>query len=307
MRAKAPERLPEALFVKRPLGFALRFWFAIAAIAASYALLIASLGVVASVLAVVLLGLMYAHLVELQHECVHEHGFHSRRLNRLYGQACGFFMFSSYTHYKCAHLRHHVSLGEPGNHEFFDYPYEQLESPLRFLRAAFHLGRYAVVARNVCLSVLRRPLPDVPDAYLRRTQNEYRSFLLTLVVAVAGSVAAGSALLLVSWVLPLIAISEPVHFVIELPEHFGLDTQGDPNVARNTRTVRASRAARWFTNGNNLHTAHHYNAGVPMGNVPQLDELVQGEFQEVEASYWSFFRRVRRGEIVYQGAQGRER
>ena len=39
---------------------------------------------------------------------------------------------------------------------------------------------------------------------------------------------------------------EPVHFLIELPEHFGLNTQTDRNLLTNTRTVNASGLARFL-------------------------------------------------------------
>ena len=76
--------------------------------------------------------------------------------------------------------------------------------------------------------------------------------------------------------LPLLLIAEPMHFLIELPEHFGLNTQTDPDVLVNTRTVAAGPFLQWFTNGNNLHTAHHYHQGVPMTNMRELQKMIDG-------------------------------
>jgi fatty acid desaturase len=292
--------LPAELFPKRPLAFAAKFWFAMALIAACWVAIAASSGVALTVAAIVVLGLMYAHLVELQHECLHEHAFNSRRLNRVYGFLSGLFMLSSYSYYKYEHLRHHASLGKPNNREFFNYRFRYLNSVPGFFRAAFHLGRYTEVLRDLGRAALDRPLPNVPrDHDRKRIYAEYRLFLAAIVGAVAFTAVTGSALFLLVWVIPVLLVSEPTHFLIELPEHFGLNTQTNPDVLANTRTIEASLLAHWFTNGNNLHTAHHYHQGVPMVNVARLDELVRDRYTAVEPSYWSFYRRVITGEITY--------
>ncbi len=292
--------LPQDLFPKRPLRFAAKFGLAMAIIAACYAAILASVGWAATVVAVVVLGLMYAHLVELQHECLHEHAFNSRRLNRVYGFFCGLFMLSSYSHYKYDHLRHHASLGKPDNREFFNYRFRRLNSTPGFFRAAYHLGRYADVIRDMARAATNRPLPSVPRVRDRkRIFTEYRFFLLAIVGAVAFTAVTGNAFFLLAWLVPVLLISEPTHFLIELPEHFGLNTQTTPDVLENTRTIYASGFAHWFTNGNNLHTAHHYHQGVPMANVRRLDDLVRDRYRAVEQSYWAFYRKVMTGEIRY--------
>lgn len=291
--------LPRELYAKRPLHFAARFWFAAAVIAAGWVVVAAATHWLVTACAIVVLGGMYAHLVELQHECVHDHGFRSRRLNRAYGVACGLFTLSSFSHYRYEHLRHHASLGRSGNREFFDYRLDRLDGGWRFVRAALHPGRYAGVVRDIGRSLLREPIPPVAGVELRRTQDEYRIYLAVLVAVVVCTALTGTWLFALAWLVPLLLVAEPLHFAIELPEHYGLATQSDPDVRTNTRTIDASRVARWFTNGNNLHTAHHFNPGVPMVNVDELHELVKHQFAEIEPSYWSFYRKVLRGEIRY--------
>ncbi len=302
--------LPKVLFERRPVRFLAKFSFAVALIVASFATVHAGLdaggpGYVAVALAVAVLGVMYAHLVELQHECLHEHAYRSRRLNRIFGFLCGLFMLSSYSHYKYDHLRHHAALGTLQNREFFNYRFRNLDSVWGFLVGAVHLGRWVDVFRNVGRSLFGRPIPGVERARdLRRIQAEYRLFALVLVVA--GTVAIltdAYVFLLVSWVLPLVLVAEATHFLIELPEHFGLNTQTDPNVLTNTRTITASPFAQWLTNGNNLHTAHHFHQGVPMVNVERLHAMARDRFEVVDPSYWSFYRKVMSGELRYRNAE----
>lgn len=292
--------LPSSFFPKRPLRFAAKFWFAIAVIATCYVVVALSIGWVATAFAGVVLGLMYAHLVELQHECLHEHAFNSRRLNRLYGFVCGLFMLSSYSYYKYEHLRHHASLGKPHNREFFNYRFRHLNTVSGFVRGAFHVGRYGEVLRDMGRALANRPLPGVPrERDRQRIYAEYRLFALTMAAAVAFTASTGNPFFVLAWLIPVLLVSEPTHFFIELPEHFGLNTQTDPDILANTRTIEASPLAQWFTNQNNLHTAHHYHQGVPMVNVGRLHQLVRSRCAAVEPSYWSFYKKVLSGEIRY--------
>jgi fatty acid desaturase len=299
--------LPKDLFDRNPLIFTRKLIVAAVPIAASYAAIVLALRepLTASwpviVLAVAVLGLIYAHLVELQHECLHEHAYRSRRLNRTFGFLCGVAMLSSFSHYKYEHLRHHAFLGTPKNREFFNYRFRNLNSWPGFTRAAFHLGRYVDVAGYIARSLSGRPIPRVDrERDLRRIRTEYRLFTAILILAAVLSAVTGSYFLIFAWVLPVVLVSEAAHYLIELPEHFGLNTQTDSNVLTNTRSIDASRLAQWFTNYNNMHTAHHYHQGVPMVNVGRLHELAKDRFEVTESSYLSFYYRVIRGELQYR-------
>lgn len=291
--------LPSTLFTKRPWIFLLKFVVAIAIIGLGYVAILMSTPWYAKILAMLVVGAMYAHILVLQHETLHEHVFNSRRLNRVFGTVCGIFMLSSYTHYKFAHLRHHASLGKPGNKEFFnDYNSYSLRSLRGIMRAAWHLSRYVEVARNIFSSVRGRPVLNGGRARDERlTAQEYRLFLLVCIGAVVFTLLTGSLFLVYAWVLPSLLVAEPVYFLIELPEHFGLNTQDNPDVFENTRSITAGRFASWFTDANNLHTAHHYHQGIPIANVGQLDRIISHEYRAKESSYWAFYRKVLRGEV----------
>ncbi|MDQ4042068.1 MAG: fatty acid desaturase [Actinomycetota bacterium] len=296
-----PRELPQELFKRRSGVFVAKFLFAYGVIAAGWVAIAMNLHLAVSAAAVVVIGLMYAHLVELQHECLHEHAFRGRQTNRIFGFLCGMFMFSSFSHYKYEHLRHHALLGRDENKEFFNYRFNRLDSPLGFVRGAWHLGRYADVMRHVARSLTGRPIEGVKRPTTnRRIKTEYRLFVALFAGAVAFTALTGDTLLLWAWLLPLLLVAEPMHFLIELPEHFGLNTQHDPSVLTNTRTVKAGPFLEWFTNGNNLHTTHHAHPGVPMENVPLLSVQILPHFEVVEDSYWTFYKKVVKGEVRYE-------
>jgi fatty acid desaturase len=303
--------IPKDLFTRDPRRFTRKLIIAALLLAAAY------LGIAYGTswptelrwpviaLAVVVLGLVYAHLVELQHECLHEHAYRSRKLNRVVGFLCGVGMLSSFSHYKYEHLRHHAFLGTSRNREFFNYRFRNLDRLHGFAVAAFHLGRYVDVAQDIFRGLVGQTIPGVDrDQDARRIRAEYRLFAAILAVTVTASAISGSYFIIWAWLLPAILVSEVTHFMIELPEHFGLDTQSDSNVLTNTRSIEASRLAQWFTNYNNMHTAHHYHQGVPMANVRRLHDLAKDHFEVIEPSYWSFYRRVMRGDLKYQTMSG---
>ena len=289
-------------FQKHPAVFVAKFAVAVVLIAAGWTWVALQPGVLSVVVTIITNGLMYAHLVELQHECLHEHAFRSRALNRLFGFVSGVPMFSSYSHYKYDHLRHHAFLGTPQNREFFNYQFHNLDSPVGFVLGAYNLGRYTNLVRDLGRSLIGRTNPNVTKTVAaRRIRTEYQAFLVIFAVAIAASIATQSLFLVWVWLLPTVLVAEPTHFLIELPEHYGLNTQTDPNVLTNTRSVRASKFGHWFTNGNDLHTAHHFHQGVPMVNVPKLHEVIKTRIDTFDPSFVSFYSRVVKGEIRFQG------
>jgi len=228
--------LGSALFVKRPAHFTAKFGVAVALIGACWIFVALVAAWWTLLIAVPVLGLLYAHLVELQHECLHEHAYNGRRINRLVGFLCGIPMLSSYWHYKYEHLRHHAFLGTPNNQEFFNYRFKGLDSVGGFLRACFHLGRYLDVFANIGRSIVGRLHPCITKPVAaRRVRQEYRAFAVILVAAIAVSALTRNWYLVFVWVIPTLLVAEPTHFLIELSEHFGLNTQTDPNVLSNTR------------------------------------------------------------------------
>jgi len=291
--------LPRTLFTKHPALFLVKFCLALAIIGAGYAGIQLSTPWYAKLTAALVVGAMYAHILVLQHETLHDHVFNSRFLNHAFGTVCGIFMLSSYTHYKFGHLRHHASLGKPGNKEFFnDYNSYQLDTIRGMMRAAWHLGRYLEVARNMVFSLTGRPILDGGrERDNRQTAQEYGLFLLVCLGAAAFTALTGDLLLVYAWVLPMLLVAEPVYFLIELPEHFGLNTQDNLDIFQNTRSIKAGRFASWFTDLNNFHTAHHYHQGIPIANVGELDRIICTRYVAEEPSYWTFYRKVLRGQI----------
>jgi fatty acid desaturase len=290
--------LPRDLFVRMPARFVAKFSFAMLVILGGWLAIVVFQNWLIVPIVIITNGLMYAHLVELQHECLHGHAFNSVRLNRLFGVLCGVFMMSSHSHYRYDHLRHHAHLGTPENKEHFDYRFQNLDSVPGFARSFFDLSRYKRVTRLTLLALGWRHLPGIDKAsYDRDIKQEYILNFALLVAGIVYTWQYGSSLVALAWWLPALLVSEGTHFLIEMPEHFGLNTQTDANVLTNTRTVNTSPIVSWLVNGNDIHSAHHYHQGVPMCNVRRLNGMIKARLSVVAPSYRSFFSDVLAGRI----------
>ena len=104
----------------------------------------------------VVLGLMFAHAVELQHQSLHGTGLATARGNRWVGRLLGLPMLVSYSHYRARHLRHHRYLGTSRDTEFFQYDAVEALTPAALLASAFNVRRYGTFARNLVAVLCRR-------------------------------------------------------------------------------------------------------------------------------------------------------
>jgi fatty acid desaturase len=236
----------------------------------------------------IVLGIMYAHAVELQHQCLHGTAFRGKRLNRVVGIFLGLPMLVSWAHYRARHLWHHWWVGTPQDTEFFSYA-RGFNSWTSLLRQAFSLHRYRGVFRHMRDALCGRACPDArkPEE-ARHIRQEYLLMAALLVAAGLCTVGFRSTLLLELWLVPLLVSAEATHYLIELPEHFHCDPHTQ-DVLLNTRTIVGSPFSRWLTNGNNFHVEHHYHAGVPIDQLAALHPLLAPHMHYLVPSYWAFY------------------
>ncbi|MFF7231774.1 fatty acid desaturase [Streptomyces sioyaensis] len=244
---------------------------------------------------IILCGLMYAHAIELQHEALHGTGLRSRRGNALVGVLLGIPMLISFAAYRAAHMRHHRRLGTPENREFFDYGDQygfgsgsKVHDVLLWIYRFSMIGHY-VNFLVVCVKLAAgRPLPDEKPAAMRAIRRDHALMSAILIVTVVTSVVTHSLLAVWLWLVPL-AIANPVHALIELPEHYRCQTD-TTDVFRNTRSIRSTWLMTWFTNGNNFHVEHHFMPSLPIAQLGELHLALAGRHHYYHRTYRGFFR-----------------
>src|SRR5689334_23500968 len=71
-------------------------------------------------------GLMFAHLLELAHSCIHGTAFGRRRVDRIAGALLALPMLVSFSDYHDNHLEHHRTLGISEKKDFFGYEFDEM-------------------------------------------------------------------------------------------------------------------------------------------------------------------------------------
>lgn len=241
------------------------------------------------------LGLMFAHAVELQHQALHGSGLRGAAANRVVGVLLGLPMLVSFSRYRALHMLHHRFLGTDRDTEFFEYSYNGRLTFGMLALSAFNVRRWILALRDIGRSLSPRSRYDkviVNAAIHRRIRFEYRLTALLLATLFVLSLASRTPLVLTLWLIPLV-FAEPVHFAIELPEHIFCD-RTSREVFKNTRSIKGSWFSYWLTNGNNFHVEHHYRMAAPINRLPALHEECAPRLEHYNATYWSFYGKVLR-------------
>lgn len=250
------------------------------------------------VIGIFILGLMFAHGVELQHQVLHNQGFKNRTLNEIVGIILGLPMLVSFAGYQASHLRHHKYLGTPQNKEFFDYGDQYGSSKLaslwlfinRFMMPSLYWG----FLKNVCFALLGRKHADESPDVSVRINRDYLAMLAAIAVLTIVSITLHDAMILQVWLIPLLFVATPVHALIEMPEHYRCETSStDP--FKNTRTIQSNAFMNWYTNGNNYHVEHHMMPGLPIDRLQDLHLAIHKDIKYFHTGYLDYYFSLLRG------------
>jgi fatty acid desaturase len=255
------------------------------------ALLATSDNIFATMIGIFLVGAMFAHAVEIQHQCLHFSAFQSRRINKIVGILLGLPTLTSFHAYRRSHLEHHRNLGTSNDTPFFTYRFVEQPSIWSLLYDLFGISHIKASLSAIFGAgdsrLIRLPEGEEPSNISERFDYGLMGFLL--VCATLTSIAFGPAIVLKVWIIPFFLVAQPLHFLIELPEHIGCD-EGTTDVLRNTRTIVGTSFSRWFTNYNNMHVEHHLEPTLSMDQMPAVHAQIIGQHKYLSQTYWQFYR-----------------
>jgi fatty acid desaturase len=245
------------------------------------------------------LGAIFAHATELVHQCLHRTATGRASWDHSFGMVLATPLGISFWRYLADHFRHHKDV----TMESFSYNYQRMESSSRrtrfagFLRHLSMLDHYLGTLRWIGLTVIGRfeerfervgPLPN--KTVVRRIRQDYLVMAILLSLAILLSIVLRTDILIQLWLIPMVFGWAPVHALIELPEHWKCDTSST-DARLNTRSIRASRFARWYVNNNCNHVGHHHDISVAMEKLPVYETRLMAErpFRHFEESYPRFY------------------
>jgi fatty acid desaturase len=230
------------------------------------------------------LGIAFAHGLELQHEALHGNLFRSAWANRIFGSLFGLPMLVSFTHYRSYHFHHHQAVGSRNDEELVNYSLSSLRSSAALVRRAWNIGRIpAFLMTFAAMAKGRFPARVKPNDH-RRLWHEYCAILAVIAAGIGIAVYLQSWAIVVLWLLPWLLVAEPLHFLIELPEHMGCQ-QLNGSILRNTRSYPAGRLWGYLINHNNFHIEHHLFPTVPAHRLVALHRLIGSAGGHCSAGY----------------------
>jgi fatty acid desaturase len=248
------------------------------------------------VLPACLLGAMFAHGIELEHELIHQKHFNPS-LQRTMGFLLGLPMLVEFSRYTITHGYHHRMVGTAEDEESFAYDFDRLHSPVGLLLHLSMVDHYRYVLNRIGLACwgkrdrmkqdLGKAGTHLPTHLLNQIMGGYRVFAGVLAIALILSFAFKTTAFAQIWLLPLIFAS-PIHALVELPEHWGC-THIQADCLENTRTILPSRFMEWFTNGNCWHVEHHYNPAVPIEQLSTFHDQLSPRIKFMNNGYGAFY------------------
>jgi fatty acid desaturase len=239
-----------------------------------------------------ILGLLFAHGVELQHQAIHYIGVKSKTYDSILGVLLGLPTLNSFFAYQATHLLHHRNVGRADDKEFFDHRVEDL-NPIQFISRALSPLR-ALKGLALKLTGGNQKNANFSERTFKKASLEVSVYRMLLLILILNSLISNAGKnVLVLWLLSYWSYST-IHLIIEFPEHFGCERLNQ-DICKNTRSITAGRIASYLTNYNNLHVEHHLYPGIPMHKLPQIHKSLATKIKYREDSYARFYLRFLTG------------
>jgi len=273
----------------KPVSFTTRIAALIAILILGGTLALSTNGLVATS-GIFMLGAMFAHAVELQHQCLHYSAFKFRKTNTIVGIFLGLPTLTSFYAYRRSHLEHHRNLGTTSDVPFFTYRFiiAPTFASLIYDSLGIHHLKSSLAAIFASGDARLISLPQSDDQTNNSERLDYALMGFMLVCAALTTMIFGPAIVLKIWIVPFLFVAQPLHFLTELPEHIGCNEKST-DVFHNTRTIVGSRFSQWFTNFNNLHVEHHLEPTISMDRLPAVFGSIQGQHKYLAQTYWQFY------------------
>lgn len=238
----------------------------------------------------VFLGIVYAHGLELQHEALHGNLFNSPALNRIAGFLAGAPMLVPFTLYRAYHLHHHRCVGTLRDEELFDYTARSLTNPVSMAVRIWNLVKIPAFLVTFLKLVQGDELDKVKSSDRRALLIE-STLLFAMLAAAVVSLSMFDSRWAILWLVPWLVVAEPLHFMVEVPEHIGCD-RSSREILKNTRSYTTNPIWAYLTNYNSFHIEHHLFPNVPAHRLRQLHDSVRDAQGHCTEGYWAALREV---------------
>lgn len=244
-------------------------------------------------------GIVLAFLFAPLHETIHRTAFHSRFLNDAAAFVIGVLQVLPRDYFRAFHFAHHRFTQEAANDPELASP--KPATTLQFLWCVSGLPYWISGFRGLILhacGIAREPFYGT-GRVRRAVILEARIVLAIYCVALAGSLAAGSALLLWYWVIPAL-LGQPFLRLYLLAEHSACPRSAD--MLENSRTTYTNALVRFLAWNMPYHAEHHAWPSIPFHALPQANALIRDRLRTTAQGYAAATREIwnamRKGRVL---------
>jgi fatty acid desaturase len=230
---------------------------------------------------------MFAHGIALiflfapLHETIHRTAFHSRALNDVTAFIIGVLVVLPREYFRAFHFAHHRFTQEAADPEL------ATPKPANGWQLLWYASGLPVwwpalkgLAERAC-GVLHEPF-YATDRVRRSVILESRWVLAIYAAALAGSIAAGSTLLLWYWIIPML-LGQPMLRLYLLAEHSACPRSAD--MLENSRTTYTNALVRFLAWNMPFHAEHHAWPSIPFHALPRTNALIHDKLRTTAPGY----------------------
>lgn len=230
---------------------------------------------------IVVHGYMLAFVFCALHETAHRTAFRTRWLNAVVGTLAGLLVVWPYRNYRVYHWDHHRFTQDVDRDPELFFPKPHTLPTYLFVLSGIPnlLRRFGDLLR---LARGRADRPWMAPSEQRPLVIEARAYLAVYLVIGVASIAAGSAVALVTWLVPWV-VGQIFLRPYLLAEHTGCADTRD--CLENTRTTLTLIPVRLFAWNMPYHAEHHAYPAVPFHALPRLHARLAGRIDNVEPGY----------------------
>jgi fatty acid desaturase len=232
------------------------------------------------------------------HETIHRTAFRSRVLNDMVAFVTGVLVVLPREYFRAFHFAHHRFTQEA------DDPELATNKPATVLQLLWHVTGmpewWWALKGLVTRACGRLPETFYATERVRRSVIlESRWVLAIYAAALAGSIAAHSAVLLWYWVIPIVLAQPMLRFYL-LAEHSACPRSAD--MLENTRTTYTNGLVRFLAWNMPFHAEHHAWPSIPFHALPRTNALVRDQLRKTAPGYlaamWEIWTAMRAGKTL---------
>ncbi len=236
-------------------------------------------------------GILIVFLFTTMHEAIHRTAFATRRLNDVVAALCGFVVALPPAWFRHFHFAHHRHTQDPERDPELARP--KPETWGQYLWHLSGLPMWWSHGRTLVRNALGRCGDTFVPAFARYgVRAEARLMIAGYLLAVAGSAVAGSADLMLLWILPAF-LGQPFLRLYLMAEHGRCPFVS--NMFENSRTTFTNAPVRFLAWNMPFHAEHHAYPAVPFYRLPELHALIRPHLRVTERGYTAFHRRYAAG------------